>query len=42
MYLQHAPVIGRVGPMVDGRDIPFWDGLAEGRLLIQHCAGCGA
>jgi uncharacterized OB-fold protein/acyl dehydratase len=20
----------------------FWDGLAEGRLLIQRCAGCGA
>jgi uncharacterized OB-fold protein len=40
--LEHAPVIGTVGPVADGRDIPFWDGLAEGRLLIQHCPGCGA
>jgi uncharacterized OB-fold protein len=39
--LEHAPVVGTIGPQADGRDIPFWDGLAEGRLLIQHCEGCG-
>jgi uncharacterized protein len=41
MKLDHAPVIGRVGPQADGRDIPFWDGLVEGRLLIQRCPACG-
>jgi uncharacterized OB-fold protein len=20
---------------------PYWDGLREGRLMLQHCAGCG-
>jgi hypothetical protein len=34
-------VIGRVGPQADGRDIAFWEGLAHGRLLIQHCPACG-
>jgi uncharacterized protein len=42
MDLAQAPVIGPVGPQTDGRDIPFWEGLAGGRLLIQHCGGCGA
>jgi len=37
-----APVIGPVGPLPDGRDAPFWDGLASRRLLIQRCAGCAA
>jgi uncharacterized protein len=42
MELEHAPVIGRIGPQADGRDFRFWEGLAAGRLLIQHCPGCGA
>lgn len=25
----------------DGLDAPFWDGLKEGKLLLQHCNGCG-
>jgi len=41
MELERAPVVGRVGPQADGRDVPFWDGLAHGRLLIQHCPECG-
>ncbi len=24
-----------------GADQPYWDGLAEGRLVMPHCAGCG-
>lgn len=41
MDLATAPVIGPIGPRPDGLDAPYWDGLAEGRLLLQHCAGCG-
>ena len=25
----------------DGLDAPFWGGLTEGKLLLQHCNGCG-
>jgi uncharacterized OB-fold protein len=39
--LAEAPVIGRVGPRSDGVDTAFWEGLAEGRLLIQRCPDCG-
>jgi hypothetical protein len=38
--LAQAPVIGHVGAQADGRDTAFWDGLAHGRLLIQHCPAC--
>ena len=24
-----------------GADQPYWDGLAQGRLVMPHCAGCG-
>lgn len=24
-----------------GAEAPYWDGLAEGRLVLQHCSGCG-
>jgi uncharacterized OB-fold protein len=41
MDLEHAAVIGTVGPQADGRDVPFWEGLAEHRLLIPHCPACG-
>jgi uncharacterized OB-fold protein len=41
MELEQATVIGQVGPRSDGVDTRFWDGLGEGRLLIQHCSGCG-
>lgn len=25
----------------DGLDAPYWAGLNEGRLVLQHCNGCG-
>lgn len=25
----------------DGLDTPYWEGLTEGRLLLQRCGGCG-
>lgn len=25
----------------DGADAPYWNGLAEGRLQLPRCAGCG-
>lgn len=28
-------------PVPDADTQPFWDGVAERRLLVQHCAGCG-
>ena len=28
-------------PMVGADDRCFWDGVAEGRLLIQRCSACG-
>ena len=28
-------------PEPDGLSAPFWAGLREERLLVQHCAGCG-
>jgi uncharacterized protein len=38
--LEEAPVIGQIGPRPDGLDAPYWEGLAQGRLLLQRCAGC--
>ena len=29
-------------PMADGLDAPFWQGLAEERLLIQRCRACSS
>jgi uncharacterized OB-fold protein len=34
------PVALPIGPQ-DPLDEPFWQGLREGVLRIQHCAGCG-
>jgi uncharacterized OB-fold protein len=28
-------------PEADGLSAPFWNGLREGRLRIQHCQACG-
>ncbi len=28
-------------PQVDDRSRPYWDGLAQGRLLYLHCRACG-
>jgi uncharacterized OB-fold protein len=35
-----APWIDLTGPTWDGVDAPHWDGLREGRLLIQRCPHC--
>ncbi|MEU9382782.1 OB-fold domain-containing protein [Streptomyces sp. NPDC048279] len=32
----------RPRPVVNRDNAGFWEGVAEGRLLIQRCAGCGA
>jgi uncharacterized OB-fold protein len=29
-------------PVVNPETKPFWDGTAEGRLLLQRCVGCAA
>jgi uncharacterized OB-fold protein len=28
-------------PESDGVSAPYWDGLRQGRLLVQHCLECG-
>ncbi len=28
-------------PQNDGLDKPYWDGLREGKLLVQRCGDCG-
>ncbi len=28
-------------PESDGVSAPYWDGLRQGRLLVQHCVACG-
>lgn len=28
-------------PQIDDRSRPYWEGLAAGRLLFQHCRACG-
>jgi len=35
-------VSSRLAPAVTGDTAFFWEALAEHRLLIQRCAGCGA
>jgi uncharacterized OB-fold protein len=30
-----------ISPEANVENKPFWDGAAEGRLLIKHCKGCG-
>lgn len=36
------PAAGPIAPSEDGLDQPFWDGLAQAKLKIQKCSGCGA
>ena len=28
-------------PVADSQDAPYWDGAKEGKLVLQHCSGCG-
>lgn len=34
------PGLPKPVPTSDGLDKPFWDGLREGKLLLQRCNGC--
>lgn len=34
------PGLPKPVPSPDGLDTPFWDGLQEGRLLLQRCDSC--
>lgn len=34
------PVAGPIGPMPDGLDTTFWEGLEAGELRIQRCRSC--
>jgi uncharacterized OB-fold protein len=36
-----APAPERPLPVPTRESQPYWDGLREGRLMLQHCAGCG-
>ncbi len=29
-------------PVIDNESRPFWDGCRDGKLMLQHCAECGA
>jgi uncharacterized protein len=35
------PGLPAPGPDADGLSAPYWQGLREGRLLVQRCAHCG-
>lgn len=35
-----APEALPCGPAADGNDVPFWEGLREGRLVLPRCASC--
>jgi len=28
-------------PRIDGPEAPFWEGLREGEIRVQHCSACG-
>jgi uncharacterized OB-fold protein len=36
-----APVPERPMPTPTRESQPYWDGLREGKLMLQHCVGCG-
>ncbi len=36
-----APAPERPLPTPTRESRPYWDGLREGRLMLQHCAACG-
>lgn len=33
---------GELFPEIDALNAPFWEGLAQGEVRLQHCTGCGA
>ena len=36
------PGLAQPAPALDGLDAPYWEGLAQERLLLQRCRSCGA
>jgi uncharacterized protein len=34
------PGLAKPAPAGDGLDAPFWAGLQEGKLILQHCNSC--
>ena len=36
-----APQPERPMPTPTRESQPYWDGLREGKLMLQHCASCG-
>ena len=38
--MSESPMLGLPVPVADRDTQPFWDGCAERRLVIQHCAAC--
>jgi uncharacterized OB-fold protein len=38
---QPAPLPERPMPVPTRESQPYWDGLREGKLMLQHCASCG-
>ncbi len=36
-----SQVVAKPVPVPDEASAPFFDGAREGRLMLQHCAGCG-
>lgn len=42
MRIETAPVAGVISPAADGVDMPYWEGLARGMLLLQRCPSCRA
>lgn len=36
-----APAPERPMPVPTRESQPYWDGLREGKLMLQHCASCG-
>jgi uncharacterized protein len=41
MSLAPPPLPEKPLPRLDGPERPFWEGLREGRIRVQHCLSCG-
>lgn len=41
MSLAPTPLPAKPLPRIDGPERPFWEGLLEGVIRVQHCLSCG-
>lgn len=39
--MEYVPGIPILGPTIDADNKPFWDAVADHRLVLQRCSGCG-